>query len=77
MESFLLQLTSSNINHDFTNRHRAKLPTLLRTAALRTSTTLQVFSPESTNGEDALEVAKIKAYFSLDSAVCSKKLLIR
>lgn len=74
---FSLQLTSSNINHDLTNRHTAKLPTFVRTAAPRTGTTLQIFSPETTDGEDALEVAEIKAYFSLDSAVCIEKPLLR
>lgn len=35
------------------------------------------FHLKSTNGEDALEVAKIKAFFSLDSAVCIRKPLLR
>lgn len=48
-----------------------------KTAALRTSIILQTFSPETTKGEDALEVAEIKAYFSLDSAVCIRKPLKR
>lgn len=53
------------------------IATLLKAAALRTGITLQNFSPETADGEDALEVAEIKAYFSSDSAVCIRKPLIR
>lgn len=73
----LSHLPSSNIKYDFTNRHTAKLPPFLKTAELRTSITLQIFSPETTNGENALQVTEIKAYFSLDSSVCIGKPLIR
>lgn len=73
----LSHLHSSNTKWNFTNRHTANLPPFLKTAELRTGIILQIFSPEIANGENALQVAEIKAYFSLDSAVCIGKLLIR
>lgn len=73
MESLFITLNQLKHKPWLQKQAHSKIPNLCKDRSTENWKYSTNISPETTNGEDALEVAEIKAYFSLDSAVCIKK----